>query len=66
MAIRNTWHFFTSGERESCGAIWHWLCLPRSSDIEGHIAAATTSTELGALTFSVTFLDIRNSQRSPL
>ena len=46
------------GERRSRGAIWRWLCLPRSSDIEGHSAAATTSTDLGASTLSATYLGL--------
>ena len=65
MAIRNC-HLLRSGERGSWDAIWRWLCLPRSSDIEGHSAAATASTYLGAPTLSVTFLGIKKSQRSPL
>ena len=65
MVVRNL-TLLRSGERGSRGAIWRWLCLPRSSDIAGHSAAATTSTDLGASTLSVTFLGLRKSQRSPL
>ena len=55
-----TWHFLRSSERLNRGAIWRWLCLPRSSDIEGYSAPATAST------LSVTFLGPRKTQRSPL
>ena len=55
-----TWHLL------SRGAIWRLLCLPRSSDIEDHSAAATASTDLGVSTLSVTFSGLRKSQRSPL
>ena len=64
MAIRNL--TLRSGEQGSRGAIWRWLCLPRSSYIKGHSAAATASMDLDASTLSVTFLGLRKSQRSPL
>ena len=64
MAIRNL--TVRSSEQGSRGAIWHWLCLPRSSDIEGHSAEATASTDLGASTLSVTFLSVIKSQSSSL
>ena len=50
-----------SGERGSRGTIWHWLCLPRSSDIEEPSAAVTASTDLGATTLSVILLGVRVS-----
>ena len=65
MAIRNL-TLTLLGERGSHGAIWRWLCLPWSSDIEGHSAAETALIDLGASTLSVTFLGSRKSQRSPL
>ena len=43
------------GERKSRDTIWRWLCLPRSSDIQGDSAAATALTDLGASTLSLTF-----------
>ena len=60
MAIRDL--TLILGERGIRGAIWHWLYLPRSSDIQGYSAL----TDLGASTLSVTFLGLRKSQRSPL
>ena len=57
MVVRNL-TLLRSGERGSCGAIWRWLCLSRSSDIEEHSAAATTSTDLGVSTLLVTFLGL--------
>ena len=55
-----------SGERGSRSAIWRWLCLLWTLDIEEHSAATSALTDLGASTMSVIFLGLRKSQDSLL
>ena len=47
-----------------CGS--RWVCLPRSSEIEGDSAASTALTDSGSSTLSITFLGLRKFQSRPL